>query len=336
MFSVAPLKLTGLTHDLDRACLTLATKPLSNFSNTTIIHIMFEDKLTVYLTLIMSTLGSLLNFFMLYGIIMFEKNHHNRTLINQLVASTFWYGIICIFFIQIPITIRYLVSCFPEFLCACDSILRNVIYMQIFFLLDAVLLCRYTFIFHLKNPTAFQEDFWKLFINLITITFSMISQVTLFLLPGKQPNMYYVCLGEFPNKYIGLPTKPNIPEIFLFLFTVVFYAYASIQIKTYSKSQNYPNLLFQTGLVPAEQACINMQSLENIVVYIIDIWVLLSVFMVIVVLNRLNLDEIDQYPNYFWFYAMHHLVPFSATFTMMAIHYGNNMMLRKFLKTEYF
>ena len=31
-----------------------------------------------------------------------------------------------------------------------------------------------------------------------------------------------------------------------------------IQIKTYSKSQNYPNLFFQTGLVPAEQACINM------------------------------------------------------------------------------
>ena len=283
----------------------------------------------------MSNLGGLLNLFLLYGIIIFEKNHHYRTLINQLVASTFWYGIIWFFLIQVPITIRYLVPSFPEFVCTCDNILRNTIYVQILLLLDAVFLCRYIFIFHLKNPTALQEDFWKLFINLITITFSIISQVTLFLLPGKHPNMYYVCLGEFPNKYIGLPVKTNITFIAIFVVTLIFYIYANIKIKIYSKSQNSSHSLFETGLVPTEQACFNMQSMENIVVNI-DILVLPSVFIVIFVLNRLNLDEIDQYPNYLWFYAIHHLVPFSATFTMMAMHYGNNMMLRKFLKTEYF
>ena len=180
-----------------------------------------------------------------------------------------------------------------------------------------------------------QEDFWRLYINLITITFSMISQVTLFLLPGKQPKTYYVCLGEFPNKYISLPVKKNITLIAIFVVTFICYIYANIKIKIYSKSQNSSQLLLKTGLVPTKQACFNMQSMENIALNI-DIWVLPSIFIVSVVSNRLKLDEIDQYPNYVWLYAIHHLVPFSATFTMMAIHYGNNMMLRKFLKTEYF
>ena len=284
----------------------------------------------------MSTLGSLLNFFLLYGIIKFEKNHHHRTLINQLVSSMYWYAIIWIFLVQIPITIRYLLPLFPEFLCACDTILRNAILMQFFFLLNAVLLCRYIFIFHLENPTALQESFWKLFINMFTIMVCLISQISQYLLPGKQPNMYYVCLGEFPKMYVGSVVKPNIPEIVLFPFTLFFYTFASIKIKIYSMSQNSPNLLFQIGSPSTKQICINMQTLENFVTNVINILVLLSSFMVTVILNRLSLEEIDEYPNYFWFYAIHHLVPFSATFTMMAINYGNNLMLRKFLRTEFF
>ena len=136
--------------------------------------------------------------------------------------------------------------------------------------------------------------------------------------------------------YVGSVVKPNIPEIVLFPFTLFFYTFASIKIKIYSMSQNSPNLLFQIGSPSTKQICINMQTLENFVTNVINILVLLSSFMVTVILNRLSLEEIDEYPNYFWFYAIHHLVPFSATFTMMAINYGNNLMLRKFLRTEYF
>ena len=297
---------------------------------------MFEDKLTLYVTLTISTLGTLLNFFLLTGIIQFEKNHHYRTLINQLFTSMFWYGLMWIFLIQIPNTINYLGLSFPEILCALDIILRNTIFMEIIFLLDTVLLCRYIFIFHLKNPTALQEDFWKLFINLFSITLCIISQVSQFMLPGKKPNIYYVCLGEFPNKYVSSPVKLNISQIVLVLFSFVFYIYASIQIKIHSKSNNKPNPLFQTVSVQTRQVFINMQTFENFAANIIYLCILFSDFMVTVAGNKLSLDEIDLYPNYFWFYAIHHLVPFSSMLTIIAMNYCNNLMLRKFLLTEYF
>ena len=297
---------------------------------------MFEDKFTLYLTLTISTLGSLLNIFLISGIITFERNQHYRTLINQLFSSMFSYGIIWNIIIQIPITIRYLGPCFPDILCSLDIILRNAIFMQILFFLDAVLLCRYIFIFHLKNPTGLQEDFWKLFINMFTISFCILSQVAHFMFPGKRPNMYYVCLGEFPNKYVSSPVKPNISEMALLIFSFVFYICASIRIKIHSKLQNKQNPLFQTGAVLIERACINMQVLENFVANVIYLCILLSTFIVTVSGNRLSLDEIDLFPNYLWLYATHHLVPFSMMFSIVGINYGNNLMLRTFFLKEYF
>jgi hypothetical protein len=39
-----------------------------------------------------------------------------------------------------------------------------------------MILVRYIFLFHLKNPTALQDDFWKLFINMATLATSFIGQ----------------------------------------------------------------------------------------------------------------------------------------------------------------
>ena len=117
------------------------------FSDSTVYHKMFEDKIIVYSTLFISSIASVVNIILLFGIICFEKNHHYRTLINQLVTSMYWYGILWIISIQIPTTLRYLVASFPPILCSLDVILRNVFMMQVLFFLDAVLLCRYIFIF---------------------------------------------------------------------------------------------------------------------------------------------------------------------------------------------
>jgi hypothetical protein len=43
--------------------------------------------------------------------------------------------------------------------------------------LDCIMVTRYTFIFWLKNPAAFQDEFWSLFINLWVVGFSWIAQL---------------------------------------------------------------------------------------------------------------------------------------------------------------
>jgi hypothetical protein len=55
---------------------------------------------------------------------------------------------------------------------------------------------RYLYVFYLKNPHEFKDDFWHLFINLWVISVSFVSQFTFVQLPGKQPMNYYLCIGQ--------------------------------------------------------------------------------------------------------------------------------------------
>jgi hypothetical protein len=83
-------------------------------------------------------------------------------------------------------------------LCHLDTILRNVVPMIALLLLDAIIIVRYIFIFHLKNPTALQDDFWKLFINLWTAGACVLSQSVYMMLPGKNPVNFYQCMATYP------------------------------------------------------------------------------------------------------------------------------------------
>ena len=298
------------------------------------IETMFKLQTSLCITLIVSIIGSLLCIALLFGIILFERNQHYRTLINQLVTSMYWYGILWILTLQIPTIIRYIVGPFPEVFCAVDIIYRNVFNMQVLFFLDFIILSRYIFIFYLKNPTALQEDFWKIFINAFTITFSVISQIVNFLLPGKNPNIYYVCLGYFPEKLIKFPTKANLPVTYQFLITFFLYLFASTRIKIHRKKQR-ANDLVQTASVPIHQGVINFQTLENFTTNVIHLFVMLVSFSATVMVNKISIDKFEIFENYFFVYIQHHFLPIFMLGTMMLINYAKNKQLRNFFMVEF-
>ena len=215
---------------------------------------MFEFQAPLCFGILFAILGSLFCLILLLSLIHFERNHHFRTLIDQLITSMYWNGILWIFTLQVSTTILYILGPFPTFLCAVDVIYRNVYTMQVLFFLDFIILCRYIFIFHLKNPTALPEDFWKIFINIFSITFSIFSQIVNFSISVKHGTAYYVCLGYFPKSIINLKTKINSPIVFHFLFTISLFLFSSIQIKNHKNRQKENNL---------KQSCINYQALEN-------------------------------------------------------------------------
>jgi hypothetical protein len=64
---------------------------------------------------------------------------------------------------------------------------------------DAVTSARFLFIFHLKNPARFHDDFWHLFINTWIVGFGVISQFVFVYLPGVQPISFYICAGIDPS-----------------------------------------------------------------------------------------------------------------------------------------
>ena len=70
------------------------------------IETMFKLQTSLCITLIVSIIGSLLCIALLFGIILFERNQHYRTLINQLVTSMYWYGILWLVTLQFPTIVK--------------------------------------------------------------------------------------------------------------------------------------------------------------------------------------------------------------------------------------
>ena len=69
---------------------------------------------------------------------------------------------------KVLIIIRYLVGPFPELVCQLEYLAKNVPILHATVVINFVLIVRYVFTFHSKNPTAVQDDFWTLFLNLWT------------------------------------------------------------------------------------------------------------------------------------------------------------------------
>jgi hypothetical protein len=101
------------------------------------------------------------------GIIWFERfgSDLKRIFINKIISSVFWNIIAYFVFSQLPDILFYLCLQFPKQFCFIYLTLRNAMIMQIFLLLDIIAIARYIFIFWLKNPLSFQDDFWSFYIN---------------------------------------------------------------------------------------------------------------------------------------------------------------------------
>ena len=107
-----------------------------------------------------------------YSIIWFERfgSDLKRIFINKTVSFVCWRILLYFGVIQVTDWVLYFHQPLPEWFCFFHLILRNAIVIQATFLLDVMVITRYIFIFWLKNPLGFQDEFWGLFLNIwITI-----------------------------------------------------------------------------------------------------------------------------------------------------------------------
>ena len=69
-----------------------------------------------------------------------------------------------------PMTIfRYVVGPNSYTFCQFEYLLKNVMSMKVPMYISFVSVLRYIFISHSKNPTAIQDDFWALFLEIWTL-----------------------------------------------------------------------------------------------------------------------------------------------------------------------
>ena len=103
---------------------------------------------------------------------------------------------------------------------------RSAIFLEVLLFFDAVAIARYFYIFRLKNPAAFNDDFWSWFFNLWIKSFALLSQASWHLLVERQPMSYYVCTGQDPTETMKHPLRFGEQQ----LLCVQFDDYATFEI----------------------------------------------------------------------------------------------------------
>ena len=122
----------------------------------------------------------------LYSIIWYEKfgSDKKRTVLNKLAGSVCWCTILVHVLVQIPELIRFCFGPFPTFICYLQLVFKNTLATQLMLIFDTISILKYIFIFWLKNPYNFCDDFWTVFLNLWMFAFSLMSQIIFANLPG--------------------------------------------------------------------------------------------------------------------------------------------------------
>jgi hypothetical protein len=68
-------------------------------------------------------------------------------------------------------------------------------------------LCRYIFIFWLKNPAAFHHEFWSSFLKVWVALVSCLAQFVFYLMLGEENQHFFICTGTYPAESAGANVK---------------------------------------------------------------------------------------------------------------------------------
>ena len=129
------------------------------------------------------------------------------------MASINW----CVLFfnvIQNPLTIIiYIFAPINSVMfCRIDHAIATATLIHAMLLHNAIIIVKYLFVFHLKNPTAVQDDFWRIFINLWIFIFNASAHTLYQMYPGREQNAVVLCYGKLPLEHV----KQSIKRIYVF------------------------------------------------------------------------------------------------------------------------
>ena len=161
----------------------------------------YDHKLSNTFFVIFSIVGTFFLIPLLYGIIWYEQHgsDNKRTLLNKFVSSLCWVSIEYLLLCQIPDITRHIFGPMSQINCSIQMHLKLIVPIQILLILDGIIISRYFFIFWLKNPVAFNDNFWCFFLNIWIIGFSLSSTLIFFMALDNNSILYYVCIGKILN-----------------------------------------------------------------------------------------------------------------------------------------
>ena len=143
---------------------------MSNNSTTTSIvdlRVIFADRPLKYFAVISVVVMIVIFVTLCIGIIWFERygSDLRRILIYRLVSCICWCLLQGMIFLWLADVVLYFYRPFPLWICYLQIIYRQAVILRLILLFDSIIITRYIFIFWLKNPLHFDDEFWCSFIN---------------------------------------------------------------------------------------------------------------------------------------------------------------------------
>jgi hypothetical protein len=268
---------------------------------------------------------------LLLSIIRYERNKHHRTLINQLMASTIWTATVWNLTIQ-PLAI-YRTALGPmkyEIICRVNSVLRNSLPMHGLLLLDATMVVKFVFSFHMKNPTAVQDDFWNRFLNLGIFCLSVLSQIVHVALPGRDAQNFYVCIGKSPDPSVSSFTKQNYSVLIVLIISAcihLIFGSKYFYLKFLLNKEERRQIFTKTNHFNVSADIFISYTTNGLIMILLS-----GCFVVLAKVNQMDFKTLSE--NYNWFYALYMYLP-SAIELATVVYFVKNPSIRSHIKQEF-
>ena len=221
--------------------------------------------------------------------------------------------------------------------CRFSYFLKLALTTQCMLFLDFIMLTRYAFIFWLKNPAAFRDDFWSLGINMWVTLFSWIVQIIFEVMIGTDSYHVYICAGSAPPVLSpGQKLAKNFSfNNFLRTFTLLFHIIILLRIQIYKWKKVTPS---QTLQPPSRQniwlVSLEKDSLSDLTTNFITAICFVMIGVSQLQINFVNLEDLNHYPHYLYEYFYRMLRVPLMYHLLMIVLYIRNPRLRKTVARE--
>ena len=199
--------------------------------------------------------------------------------------------------------------------------------------INAAIVFRFLYIFKLKNPAGFRDDFWCLFVSLWIHSFDLIMAVALSIFENFQTLSNFVC----PGHITGLPNKGNGTVVMLLtVYSVIFYFTNNLKIYNHKKRFKVSSELNQNQISSKllDQKNFETHSLATVATNLLGI----ALFITAVACQRKLLavkpENLEVYPNYLFLFYVDLLSP-SLAIILVILSLFRKKALRKNLKENF-
>ena len=251
------------------------------------------------------------------------------------MASSFWNTLAWLIIFQpFIILLHCIVPINNIVLCQVANFIPTMIPLFGLLMHDAIIVVKYVFIFHLKNPTALQDDFWSLFINAWIWGFCFITQVGFSLAPGRDTLGYYICIGKINLKMMEEPRKINYALNIAGNLSVMLHAAFWVLKKTYKYYNGKKYKLYKDY----EFKLANIASKANMFHFISHIVTIFFLIIGLIYFPRIYMhmhpQKIDSFPNYILVYFQDMIMGNLCILSVLIIRFRNSASLRREVRQE--